>query len=102
MLGLLTTATPPTLSECPLRNLVVEWTTMSAPSARGRWKNGLMKVLSTTRTAPWRCATPASARMSHIFISGFVGVSIQSRSNRPASFSNASGSVASTKANSTP
>ena len=40
--------------------------------------------------------------MSQIFMSGFVGVSIQRRSKRPASFSNASGSVASTKANSTP
>ena len=75
---------------------------MSAPSARGRWKNGLMKVLSTTKTAPWRRATSASARMSQIFMSGFVGVSIQRRSKRPASFSNASGSVASRKANSTP
>ena len=38
--ALLTTATPPTLSECPLRNLVVEWTTMSAPSARGAGRTG--------------------------------------------------------------
>ena len=40
--------------------------------------------------------------MSQIFMSGLVGVSIQRRSKRPASFSNASGSVASRKANSTP
>ena len=29
--------TPPTESECPLRNFVVECTTMSAPSSIGRW-----------------------------------------------------------------
>ncbi len=99
--GSLATATPPTLSECPFRNFVVECTTMSAPRARGRWKNGLMKVLSTTRIAPWRCATSARARMSQIFMSGFVGVSIQRRSKRPASCSRAAGSVASRKAKST-
>ncbi len=45
-------ATPPTLSEWPFRNFVVECTTRSAPSASGLWKKGLMKVLSTTRSAP--------------------------------------------------
>ena len=32
------TAMPPTESEWPFRNFVVEWTTMSAPSSSGRWK----------------------------------------------------------------
>ena len=79
-----TTATPPTLSEWPFRNFVVECTTMSAPRASGRWKNGLMNVLSTTRIAPRararprrgpRCRRPSSA--------GWSGVSIQSMSKSP-------------------
>ncbi len=40
---------PPTTSEWPLRYLVVEWVTMSKPSSSGRWKYGVMKVLSQTR-----------------------------------------------------
>ena len=69
-----TTATPPTLSECPFRNFVVECTTMSAPSASGRWKNGLMKVLSTTRTRALAVGEPPpGAAMSQTFISGLVG-----------------------------
>ena len=97
-----TTATPPTLSEWPFRNFVVECTTTSAPRASGRWKKGLMNVLSTTRTAPLPWATPARRRMSQIFIRGFVGVSIHSIWNSPASLSRAAGSVASRNANSTP
>ena len=36
-----TTATPPTMSECPFRNLVAECMTMSAPSSSGRWIHGV-------------------------------------------------------------
>ena len=41
-------ATPPTTSLCPFRYFVVECTTTSAPSSSGRWKYGVMNVLSTT------------------------------------------------------
>ena len=97
-----TTATPPTLSEWPFRNLVVECTTMSAPRASGRWKNGLMKVLSTTSSAPRLWATLARAAMSHTFMSGLVGVSIQSIRKSPAARSKATGSLASRNAKVTP
>ena len=43
---------PPTESEWPLRNFVVECTTMSAPSSIGRWRYGEQNVLSTTTSAP--------------------------------------------------
>ena len=43
---------PPTESECPLRNFVVECTTISAPSSIGRCKYGEQNVLSTTTSAP--------------------------------------------------
>ena len=36
------------MSLWPFRYLVVECSTMSAPSSSGRWKNGVAKVLSTT------------------------------------------------------
>ena len=45
-------AKPPTTSEWPPRYLVVEWTTMSAPSSSGRCRYGVAKVLSTTTSAP--------------------------------------------------
>ena len=70
-------AKPPTTSEWPPRYFVVEWTTMSAPSASGCWRYGVAKVLSTTTSAPAACAASAAARMSTMFSSGFVGVSIQ-------------------------
>jgi hypothetical protein len=97
-----TTATPPTLSEWPFRNFVVECTTMSAPSSSGRWKNGLMNVLSTTRRARRRRAASARAAMSQTFMRGLVGVSIQSIANSPAALSKAPASLASRNANSTP
>jgi hypothetical protein len=68
---------PPTTSEWPPRYLVVEWTTTSAPSSSGRCRYGEAKVLSTTRSAPWSCASSARARMSVTFSSGLVGVSAQ-------------------------
>ena len=72
-----TTATPPTMSECPFRNLVAECMTMSAPSSSGRWIQGVAKVLSTTTRIPRPRAAATTAAMSTSFSSGFVGVSIQ-------------------------
>ena len=71
---------------------MVECTTMSAPRLSGRWKNGLMKVLSTTRRAPFLWAMAARALMSQIFIIGLVGVSSHSRWKSPAVFSKAAAS----------
>jgi hypothetical protein len=48
---------------------------MSAPKSNGRWKKGDAKVLSTSRSAPARCAISADARRSVMRISGLVGVS---------------------------
>jgi hypothetical protein len=69
------TATPPMLSLCPLRNLVVLCTTMSAPKSIGRCTYGLAKVLSTTTNTPWACARSQAARRSVIRRTGLVGVS---------------------------
>src|SRR5690606_39510457 len=44
------TTVPPTTSEWPLRYLVVEWTTKSAPSVIGFCSAGERKVLSTARS----------------------------------------------------
>ena len=72
------TSAPPTTSLCPLRYLVVECTTRSTPSASGRWKYGLRKVLSATVSRP--CSRPMAtiARMSTMCSSGLLGVSIHS------------------------
>ena len=67
---------PPVMSECPLRYLVVEWITRSAPSAMGCCRYGEAKVLSTTSSAPARCARSATAAISVTFSSGFDGVSV--------------------------
>jgi hypothetical protein len=42
------TTIPPMLSLWPFKYFVVLWTTISAPSASGRWTNGPENVLSTT------------------------------------------------------
>src|SRR3989440_8449013 len=70
-----TTSMPPTMSLCPFRYLVVECSTTSAPSSRGRWKQGVAKVLSTTHSAPAPRAIAATACRSHSRIIGLVGVS---------------------------
>ena len=56
---------------------MVECTTTSAPSASGRCRYGVAKVLSTTTIAPASCAICATAAMSVIFMSGLLGVSSQ-------------------------
>ena len=50
-----TTSMPPTMSEWPLRNLVAECITRSAPCSSGRCRIGEAKVLSTATSRPWRC-----------------------------------------------
>ena len=72
-----TTATPPTMSECPFRNLVAECMTMSAPSSSGRWIHGVAKVLSTTTRMPRARAIAATAAMSTSRSIGLLGDSIQ-------------------------
>ena len=61
--------------EWPLRYLVAECMTMSAPCSSGRCRIGDAKVLSTTSDRA--CARSASRWMSTIFSIGLVGVSIQ-------------------------
>ena len=56
---------------------VVECTTASAPSASGCCRYGEANVLSTASMAPPEWAISASAPMSAIDSSGFVGVSTQ-------------------------
>ena len=50
---------------------------MSAPSSSGRWKYGVMNVLSTASSTPRRLQTSATAAMSHSLSIGLVGVSTQ-------------------------
>src|SRR5678815_1975183 len=73
---------PPTTSLWPFRYFVVEWTTMSAPSAMGCCRAGERKVLSTTTVAPAAWATAATRRTSVMRSSGLLGVSIQTRRGR--------------------
>ena len=80
MAGSFVPANPPTTSEWPPMYFVVEWRTMSAPRSSGFWRNGVANVLSTTSSAPAASAAAATAGMSTRFRSGFVGVSIQTRS----------------------
>src|SRR5215211_6320424 len=72
--GSATITAPPTTSEWPPRYLVVEWTTASAPSSRGRWRAGVAKVLSTQTRASRECST--TAEMSTTLSSGFNGVGV--------------------------
>ena len=78
--SLLTTATPPITSEWPFRYFVVECTTTSKPSSSGRWKYGLMKVLSAHAQEPRRgMARRAIAARSASLSIGLVGVSTQTQ-----------------------
>ena len=76
-------------SECPPRYFVVEWTTMSAPRSSGVCRYGVANVLSTTSRAPAAWAASATAAMSTMFSSGFVGDSIQT-SVAPSTWADAS------------
>ena len=71
------TTAPPMTSLWPLRYLVVEWTTMSAPSASGCCSTGDRKVLSTATFAPALRASATVAATSVIRSNGLLGDSIQ-------------------------
>src|SRR5262249_60457365 len=90
-------------SECATTYVVVECTTMSAPSASGCCRYGEANVLSTTTTAPTECARSATAAMSTIFSSGFVGVSTHTTPGpRVSAFSTVSRSLRSAYSNAYP
>ena len=95
---------PAITSLCPLRYLVAECMTRSAPSAKGRVRTGVAVVLSTASTAPAAWAISAAPSMSVTDHSGLAGVSIQTSRVRPgitAPF-RASSEAASTKSTSSP
>src|SRR5437899_11395362 len=98
-----TTSMPPTMSLWPFKYLVVECSTTSAPSSRGRWKQGVAKVLSTTESAPARRAISVTASRSHSRIIGLVGVSVYTiRVRGVTAAATLRASAASTKLNSRP
>ena len=70
---------------------------MSAPSARGFWKIGVAKTLSTTSLAPQALAISATAPIGVTSSSGLAGLSTRKHLvlSRTAAFQ-ASGSTAST------
>ncbi len=68
---------PAMTSEWPLRYLVAECMTMSAPSDSGLVKIGVATVESTQSTASALCAISDTAAMSVTVHSGLLGVSIQ-------------------------
>ena len=77
-----TTATPPTMSEWPLRYLVAECMTICAPNAIGCVSRGVATVESTATIAPTSRAIALAAAMSVMSQVGFAGVSIQMRLGR--------------------
>ena len=78
------TRAPATTSEWPLRYLVAECITMSAPSARGRVSTGVATVESTTTWAPTSRASAAAAAMSVRSQRGLDGVSTHTSRGRVA------------------
>jgi hypothetical protein len=79
------TIAPATTSEWPLRYLVAECSTMSAPSVSGRVRTGVGTVESTASKAPASWATRAASDMSVMVQSGLDGVSNQTSRVRPGS-----------------
>ena len=77
------TIAPATTSEWPLRYLVAECSTMSAPSASGRVSTGVGTVESTASSAPAAWAQRAASAMSVMIQIGLDGVSIQTSRVRP-------------------
>ena len=65
------------MSEWPLRYLVAECMTMSAPCSIGRVSTGDATVESTASSAPARWAMSAAAAMSVMPQVGLAGVSAQ-------------------------
>ena len=74
--GSLLIRAPPITVPWPLMNLVVLWTTTSAPRERGLWRIGVANVLSTTTLAPCECAISEVLAMSITDIVGLAGVSM--------------------------
>ena len=70
---------PPMTSLWPARYLVVDWRTMSAPSASGCCRYGVAKVLSTTVRTPCARARAVLAARSTTWRRGLDGLSSQSR-----------------------
>src|SRR5262245_6028262 len=64
---------PATDVECPLTNLVSEWTTKSAPRRKGCCRYGEHNVLSTTSGMPRASVSQEVRRMSATFRVGFSG-----------------------------
>ncbi len=98
------TTAPARTSLWPLRYLVAEWTTRSAPHSIGRVNTGVATVLSTaTRTSAARAISAAAARsvISHM---GLAGVSSHSNRVQPGRIAaaRAARSVVSTNSTSSP
>jgi hypothetical protein len=68
-------AKPPTQSLWPFRYFVVECVTTSKPRSSGRWKYGVMNVLSQTETSFRFLHTSATPARSTSLSIGLVGVS---------------------------
>ena len=75
-----TVTAPAIVSECPLKNLVALWMTISAPISRGRDNMGLIIVLSMESSVPpgllFKWHILAISRILQIRWIGFVGDSI--------------------------
>jgi hypothetical protein len=70
-------------TECPPMNFVTDCTATSAPSASGRWFNGVAKVLSTPKIAPrFRDAAQIVSKSATVS-SGLEGDSSQIKSATP-------------------
>ncbi len=89
------------MSEWPLRYLVAECMTMSAPCSIGRVSTGVATVESTPSSAPALCAISAIAAMSDTLQVGLAGVSIQTSLVTPGFTAAATWSVLSVSTNST-
>lgn len=86
------------------RNLVAEWTTMSAPCSMGRSRYGVGTVLSAISGTPASWATSATARMSSTLPRGLPSVSANNAlvSGRTAARQASMSSGSSTKVTSMP
>ena len=89
------------MSEWPLRYLVAECMTMSAPCSIGRVSTGVPTVESTASSAPARWAMSAAAAMSVTHQVGLAGVSIQTSLVAPGRTAAAMASVRSASTKST-
>ena len=95
---------PASTSLCPLRYLLAECTTRSAPCSNGRVSAGVGTVLSTATRTPAEWASSHAAARSVICHIGFAGVSSHSSRVCPGRIADASapGSVVSVNSTSRP